>query len=45
MFNKQQKLARKHGISKKFRQYAKRYGVDVEGILQMHRKYKTPPIL
>lgn len=34
-------LARKHGISKAFRQYAKRYGnLDVSGILQVHRQAK-----
>lgn len=37
----EKELAKKYGIPKCLRQYAKRYGgLDVLGIVQMHRKHK-----
>jgi len=34
------KFCKKYGIPSWLRRYAKRYGVDVETILQTHRKYR-----
>ena len=36
--------ARAHGIPKWLRQYAKRYGQDVDGIIQMHRQNPVPTL-
>lgn len=37
--------ARKHGIPKRFRQYAKRYGKKgIDDIVQMHAKYRVPAL-
>lgn len=36
--------ARKYGISKAFRQYARRHGKGIDDILQMHAKFPVPHI-
>ena len=37
-------LARKHGVSKAFRQYSKRYGAGVSRLIQNHKKFPAPMI-
>lgn len=36
--------ARKHGISRAFRQYGRRHGKSIDDILQMHAKHPVPHI-
>lgn len=37
--------ARKHGISKHMRQYAKRYGAGIDVLIAEHRKYRNVGML